>query len=329
MSECPINVFFDASSLIKVGEPPGKDTFWRLVDLVDYGFITVVTTDLTKYEIARHHTDNAYSTLSPLSKASFRQLAAKYFEIELPNMSESEIRDRIRQEMDDGVEEMFRSLRATRLDIDQVSPSTIFEYYDQNEGMFVAKNKKNQFPDAFIFERLKDFASADRRLYIVADDLDFEEAANSEEHLTFVKSIQGLFNALGLVQDEPDPDLESFLHDELQGNWDFLDFVERDDWVFDEYKITSTCGDIEVDHITAFMQIDDKAPLLVSADVTIKLSTKVEYEDGITDHDSGDGEVSFYASVVVDVSGAPKVLADVRVFDYSLDLGPVAIWMAN
>ena len=329
MTERQINVFFDASSLIKVGVPPGKDTFWRLVDLVEYGFITVVTTDLTKDEIARHHADNVYDTLSPLSKSSFRQLAAKYFEIELPTMSETEIREKIRQEMDDGVEQMFRSLDARVLDVDQVTPSVIFTDYDRRKGLFTDKSKKNQFPDAFIFECLKGIASQNAPLFIVADDPDFKEPANKAEHICFVDSIKGLFDALDLVEQEPDVDLESFLCDELTGNGEFLDYVERHDWVFDECRIVSTCGDIEVDHITAFTQIDDKAPLLVSADVTVKLAVEVEYQDGVTDHDSGDGKVSFYASVVVDESGSPQGLADVRVFDYSLDLGPVVVWMVN
>ena len=328
MTDRPINVFFDASSLIKVGMPPGKETFWRLVDLVDYGFITVVTTDLTKNEIARHHADNAYGTLSPLSKSGFRQLAAKFFEIELPGMSEPEVRDKIRRKMDDGVGRMFRSLKAKVLDVDQVQPSIILGDYDRGEKLFGDKNKKNQFPDAFIFECLKGFASADDPVVIVADDPDFKEPANKTDHVSFVDSIQGLFDALGLVQDEPDPDLEPFLYGELFSDSDFLAYVEHDDWEFDDYRVTLGCASIDFDSITAFKQIDESAPLLVSADVTVMLDVDIEHRDGQSDHKGGNGKVSFYASVILDERGSPKVLSDLRVFKCTLDWGHTSVMFA-
>ena len=183
MSKQPINVFFDASSLIKVGAPPGNETFQRLVDLVRYGFITVVTTELTVAEIARHHIDVALERLRPLMDSRFRHLAAKHFHIELPSMSDAEVRIQVRQDVIDGVNEMFSSLEATALDVNQVKPSVIFADYDQNEGVFVSHNKKNQFPDAFIFECLKSIVSVDVPLLIVADDTDFKEPANRADYI--------------------------------------------------------------------------------------------------------------------------------------------------
>ena len=307
MTKHPINVFFDASSLIKVGAPPGKDTFWRLVELVDYGFISVVTTDLTKAEIAKRHASNACRTLSPLAQAGFRQLAAKYFEIKLPDMSESEILARVRREMDHGVERMFSSLRARVLEVDQVKPSVIFEDYDRGIGLFVDKNKKNQFPDAFIFECLKQFASADTPLLIVADDPDFEEPAKGTDHISFVNSIEGLFDTLGLVQDEPDPDLELFLDEELRYNVEFLAHVERDDFEFEDYEASISCQTIQFESITAFKQVDENAPLLASVDVTIDLEVKIQHNDGLTEYENGTGRVSFFASITNDQNGSPRL----------------------
>ena len=195
-----IKVFFDASSFITVGAPPGNVAFQRLVDLVHHGFVSVVTTDLTIKEVINHHTRETFNALRPLANPRFQRLAARHFGIEFPNLTNAMTRDQIRRDVTDGVQEMFQSLGARILDINVVSPSVIFEAYTQNEGLFISQNKKNQFPDAFIFECLKTVASADSPLFIVADDTDFDVPATREDNIDFVKSVSGLFEKLGLKQ---------------------------------------------------------------------------------------------------------------------------------
>ena len=320
--EYPINVFFDASSLITVGAPPGNAVFQRVVDLVRYGFITVVTTDLTKTEIARHHTDVAFGRLRPLFDSRSRSLAAKYLNLRIPDMSGDEARNQIRKKIVDGIEEMFRCLHAKYLDIDQVRPSVIFEYYDRGEGVFVAQNKKNQFPDAFVFECLKAVASEDTPILIVAVDPDFTEPANREDNVSVVDSISGLFDALGLLVKEPDPDLEPFLYRDLLENADFLAYAELQDDDLDGNRVTASCRHIQIDAINAFQQVDENAPLLISVDVMVELDVKMAQNDGGPPFiESGSGMVSFYASLINDENGEPKAISDLRVFSCSLDLG--------
>jgi hypothetical protein len=55
MKKNPIKVFFDANVVIQAGKPPGGPLFQRIVDLVDAGFIDVLTTDLTKTEVVKKH----------------------------------------------------------------------------------------------------------------------------------------------------------------------------------------------------------------------------------------------------------------------------------
>ena len=50
---------------------------------------------------------------------------------------------------------MFSSLRAETLSIDSVKPSVVFDAYARRTGLFGDDAKKDQFPDAFIFEALK------------------------------------------------------------------------------------------------------------------------------------------------------------------------------
>ena len=329
MTKEPVQVFFDATALVKVGAPPGNETFRRLVDLVRYGFITVFTTDLTMSEVARHHTDVAYETLRPLLNARFLRAASRYFSIEIPDMSEEDIRNGLKADISDGVAAMFSRLRTTVLDINEVLPSTIFDDYDQNKGFFVARNKKGQFPDAFTFERLKSVASPERPVLIVSDDPDFCPPVEGDEAFELMNSLEALFGELGLLVDEPDPDLEPFMDTELRGNIDFLTYVELDDESFDDYRATANCHTIYFESITAFRQLDEDAPILVSADVSVELDVELDYYDGTpSEVAAGTAKVSFYASIATNERGEPANITELRIYDCSLRWANLTMWYA-
>ena len=246
----------------------------------------------------------------------------RHFGIEFPSLTNAMTRDHIRRDIADGVEGMIQSLGARILDINVVSPSVIFEAYAQNEGLFIAQNKKNQFPDAFIFECLKTVASADRPLLIVAADTDFDGPAQREDNIDLIKSVSGLFEKLGLKQDEPDYELESFLRHELMENNEFLAYVEFQDDYMDGYRVTASCHTIELDSISAFQQVDEGAPLLLSVDATIELDLEIDPNDGgQSEHETGSGRVSFYASIENDENGELKTISELRVFKFSLSWG--------
>jgi hypothetical protein len=56
----PRKIFLDANVVIRAGKPPGGPLIPRVADLVAAGYVTVVTTDLTKVEIV-----NRRPTLTP------------------------------------------------------------------------------------------------------------------------------------------------------------------------------------------------------------------------------------------------------------------------
>ena len=319
MTEKPLQVFFDATALIKVGAPPGNETFRRLVDLVRYGSITVVTTNLTKIEIVRHHTDVAFVRLQPLSRRRFRRLASQYVSIVLPDMSETDLRGQIKEQIADGVNRMFERLNATTLDISTVDPTQIFDDFDQGSGFFVAQNKKHQFPDAFTFKRLKQIVAVETPLLIVSDDGDYRQPVKNEDHIDLIGSIEGLFGKLGLLVNEPDPDLEPFMYDDLMGNIDFLMYVELEAERFDEYELTTICRTINFDSITALQPLDEHAPILVSTQVSVELDVQRKYYDGRpVETERGHADASFYASIATDQDGEPTGITELRIYDCSI-----------
>ena len=326
MANRPITVFFDASSFITVGAPPGNVAFQRLVDLVHHGFISVVTTDLTVNEVINHHTRETFNTLRPLTDPRFQRLAIRHFDIEFPSLNNAMTRDRIRSDMTDGVQRMFQSLQATILDINDVSPSIVFEAYHLNQGLFITQNKRNQFPDAFIFECLKTVASADSPLMIVADDTDYDAPTKSEDNIDLVKSVSELFTKLGLQQNQPAFDVESLLYDELMDNTEFMTYLEFQDDYIDGERVTATCQTIEFDSINAFQQLDEGAPLLLSVDTSVELDLEIDFIDGSqSQHESGWGSVSFYASIDNDENGQPNTISELRVFNCSLSWGDTSM----
>ena len=327
MTNRPVTVFFDASSFISVGSPPGNVAFQRIVDLVGHGFISVVTTDLTMKEVINHHTRETFDALRSLANPRFRRLATRHFSIDIPDLTNANIRERTKRDITVGVEKMFQSLEARILDMDDVSPSVVFEAYHLSEGFFVAHNKKAQFPDAFIFERVKAVASSDSPLLIVAHDPDFVEPANSEDSIRLVKSVSELFTQLGLKQDEPSLDLKPFLYDELMQNAELLSYVEIQDDYMDGNRVTASCRNIDFDSINAFQQVDVNAPLLLSVDATVELDVEIESNYGHDyDLETGSGSVSFYASIENNDQGVPNSVSELRVFKCSLSWGATSMW---
>ena len=327
MTERPVTVFFDASSFISVGSPPGNVAFQRIADLVRHGFISVVTTDPTMKEVITHHTRGTFKALQPLANPRFRRLSARHFSIDIPDLADANIRERTKRDITVGVEKMFQSLEARILDIDDVSPAIVFEAYHLNEGVFVAHNKKDQFPDAFIFECVKAVASSDSPLLIVAHDNDFEGPAKGEGNIQLVKSVSELFAKLGLKQDEPALDLEPFLCDELMQNSEFLSYVEIQDDYMDGNRVTANCRNVDLESINAFQQADESAPLLLSVDATVELDVEIESNYGHDyDLETGSASVSFYASIENNDQGVPSSISELRVFKCSMSWGDTSRW---
>jgi hypothetical protein len=146
----PPRVFLDANVVIRCGKPPGKPIIPRIVDLVEGGHVRVVTTDLTKTEIAKKHARSDLDEIGVLTKRRFRELTKQIVGVEIPELSAEELHRRLLERYSAEVERMFSKLGATTLSIDSVAPSKIFDDYSKRRGLFTGEGKKDQFPDAFM-----------------------------------------------------------------------------------------------------------------------------------------------------------------------------------
>lgn len=290
MPKKPPKVFLDANVLISAGKPPGGPEISRVRDLVDAGLVSVLTTDLTIVEVAKHHAKNDLDVLADITTPHFRKLVEQHTGVKLPDIKKAKLKAQLRDEYLKTTREMMKSLGAEELSVDGIKPSTVLDAYAAGQGFFEDGAKKDQFPDAFAFESLKVAASEVQPIIVVSADNDFKKPCANEEHISHVASFPELFQELGLEYEAPE--VEEWLNehsaelvalaDAELADWGLQGDVE--DSEIDETKIT----EVTLDRVTAFKPIEEGDPILVIARITAK--TTVSYSHPDWDNASYDSE---------------------------------------
>lgn len=325
-------VFLDANVIIRAGRPPGGPLVERIADLVKADLVSIITTNLTMIEIAKKHAENDFDIIKEVGRPHFRRLVQETLDVELPEISKEELREKIHLKYRRLTEDMFSRLKAKVLSIDDVKPSSVFDAYSTSQGFFSGQGKRDQFPDAFIFECLKSEAMEKDPLIIVSDDGDFIAPSRSVEHLTVLKSIPELFTKLGYQIEAPDifefidnnmERIRDLLADEL-ANWEMIATDVEDADVEQDGVELETLHSFSV-----FGQIGDDRSILVIAKADLKVGVSYTHPDWATaTYDSEDkvliptmedfsGEtdvrldVDFSMTIVVDEEGKPEEIESV------------------
>jgi hypothetical protein len=336
MKQKAIKVFLDANVVIGAGKPPGGPLFERVVDLVSAGFIDVITTDLTKSEVAKKHIENDYDVIKDIGKPHFRKIVEAALGATLPEVEKADIKEVLLKKYSNEVEAMFAALKAKALSIDTVRPSVVFNDYSAEKGFFSGERKRYQFADAFIFECLRAEASEDAPLTIVSNDGDYDGPTAAEKFISVVKSIPDLFEKLDLEVERPDVD--AFLAERKErikeivdtevNNWG-LQVTDVEDAEIDKARVTN----VELTDVKSFEKVTEDGDLLVigSMEITAMVSfTHPNWENAIYDSEdkvllafedvSGETEITlevdFSMSIVVDDEGKPE---DIDQFSFRSD----------
>lgn len=317
-------VFLDANVVISAGKPPGGPEIERVAELVDADLITIVTTDLTIVEVSKKHAANDYDIVKEFGRPHFRKIIEVVTGTPLPTLGKGKIKEALTALYDASTRTLFKTLGAKTLTIDAVKPSAVFEAYASGAGFFSGEGKKDQFPDAFIFECLKQEATTAEPVIIVSTDGDFLKPVQAEKHISLVKSLPELFKALGLEMDAPEIDdfleantdaLTAAVDDELQ-DWGLQGDVE--DSEIDETTVTG----VEIQKVTAFQPADPGGVILVVGRLAVKANVSYSHpnwDEAMYDSEdkvlipfesvSGETEVAFEVdvsmSITVDETGKP------------------------
>ena len=330
----PKKVFLDANIVIQEGKPPGGPLFVQLKKLVDADVITVLTSDLTCQEVAKKHAENDYNVIKEVGQPHFREIVEKILGAKLPETTRSKLKAKLAKVYGKSTKAMFKDLKCKTLAIDDIQPSTVFSDYTAGEGFFTGKGKKNQFPDAFIFECLKVEASSEEPVIIVSGDGDFDKPVEDEAHISLVKSLPELFETLGLqiAESEIADFLESHKEELIEAFNEALDLwgifvVDIEDAEIEEIDVT----ELELVELTNFGSMEEGDTILVVGSLSVRADasyTHPDWEIALWDSEEGrwfrdaddivsgktemslDVEVSM--SVAVDKDGKPKGIEDLR-----------------
>lgn len=328
MKQTP-KVFLDANVVIAAGKPPGGPELARVADLVEAGIVTVLTTDLTVTEVAKKHAENDYEVVKEIGRPHFRKIVDEVVGSKLPDISKAQLKEKISSSYEASTKAMFKALSAKTVAIDEVKPSAVFAAYAAGAGFFSGEGKKDQFPDAFIFECLKKEASEEAPVMVVSNDGDFVKPVQSEKYISLVKSLPELFKELGLEMEAPE--IGDFL---LANMAELVEAVDQElaDWglqgdVEDSEIEETTVTDVEVQKLTAFRPRNKGSSILVVGRLAVKANasyTHPNWDDAIYDSEdkvlipfenvNGETEVSFEVDVsmliAVDEEGGPMELEE-------------------
>ena len=274
-------VFLDANVLIAAGKPPGGPELIRVIDLVEAELISILATDLTVAEVAKKHVENDYNVIKDLGRPHFRSLVETVVGVKLPITDKLELREKLNEVYEASTKKMFKSLVAKILPIDAVKPSAVLAAYTAGEGFFNGEAKKDQFPDAFIFECLRNEASENSPIIIVSKDGDFTAAVKSEPYISLVKSLPDLFASLGLEMEAPE--IDEFLE---QNRDRLIEMVNEEltDWglhgdVEDSEIDEITATDVEIASLTSFKPTKEGHPILVVGSLEVKAAISYTHPD--------------------------------------------------
>ncbi len=253
----------------------------RVGELAEAELIRFVTTDLTILEVAKKHCMNDYELVRDFGRDHVRQALTKALGVDLPNVTKSDLEKSLREKYRADVQSMFEALSCEVLPVNEVKPLKVFTEYNEGKGFFTGQGKKDQFPDAFILERVKQVVTDDSQLIIVAADRDYVVPTGPEERIELAISIPELFGKLGLEMDAPQ--VEDFLSENEQDLISFVD-SELNDWgliadVQEAYIEETQVTNLSVRDLIAFKSVFAEEPILAVATLETKLIAHFSHPD--------------------------------------------------
>ncbi|WP_193188906.1 PIN domain-containing protein [Nisaea sediminum] len=213
-------IFLDANVLISMGMPPSGPELTALVNLSRAEIIRLISTEHTIREVAKHHAERDVDDIQPLTNLKTRNKADFVLGIKIPEIDLSLLYVQKFKEYSSKIENHFDQIGIHILETDNINAAKILKNYSMKSGFFSFSNKKDQFPDAFIFESL--FAAADSLgpITIISKDHDFEHACEESEFISLNKSVAEYFSHSGMEK------IDISL-DKLINNPDFLNKIEE------------------------------------------------------------------------------------------------------
>ena len=261
-------IFIDANVLFSTFSAKESKQLDALDLLASARNAQLLTTDITRIEVAKNLAEADCKVISPIENDRFRELVMNMMNVHLPSVEIPALHLKAYQEYKKAVETETSGENWECLDMDGIQILDIFSQYGEKRGLFSEQTKKYQFADVIVFEQIKRKATSDTPVLIYSRDKDFDAAAQETANVNYVQNWTDLLNLLGMHQDIPD--VQGFIKENT--NFIVRIVAEKLDHPTSEYP--DGIRPTTIDYITkvdvepgASMRYDDR--ILVSGKVTI------------------------------------------------------------
>ena len=208
-------VFIDTSVYFSNNYKFGQHGLWKLQELLKTGSVALLITDRTKDEINIKLEDSYKSILS--QKNPLRNKKTKD-EILLKATKKIDNIDNLNNKLTkkkEFVTKKFKYLleetNCTFLKATDIDAKTVFSLYFNKRPPFGEGRKKSEFPDAFVLERIRQYAEEkNKKVYIISTDNDMKTYAKEYENLIYLNNLKDYIDLVVRADDKKEKDIQDF-----------------------------------------------------------------------------------------------------------------------
>ena len=202
---CPeLWIFIDANVLFSMFSAKQSKQLDALDLLASARNARLLTTDITRIEVAKNLAEADCKLISPLGNHRFRERVKKMTKVSLPPFDMSTLYLEAYQRHKKAIEMETSGENWECLNIGGIQIIDIFSQYGEKRGLFSHRTKKHQFADAIVFEQIKRKATTDAPVLIYSRDKDFDTPAQETENVGYANNFTDLLDLLEMHQDIPD-----------------------------------------------------------------------------------------------------------------------------
>lgn len=188
------------------------DTEFEILEVLrEAGKARLLTTDVTRIEVAKNLAEKDLEIISPIEKKAFRERVKQMLDIPLSNVNMRQLYLQAYQRHMEDIEEKTTGRCWELLTSDGINLPDIFFQYGEKSGLFSGQTKKHQFADAVVFELLKQRALVDFPVFIYSRDNDFEGVSKETENFRYANSLGDLFGLFGFGMERIVPEVQGLI----------------------------------------------------------------------------------------------------------------------
>lgn len=189
-------VFIDTSAYQSKNFQFGQHALGKLEEFLEDEELTLIVTDITIKEVEKHLREKAFEAARLVKKIKKEAMFLRNTS-DLPCYGIFE--DISGDVVYDIVYEKFHSLlkigNVENVSINSIKPSIVFDKYFSEKPPFGGKNKKCEFPDAFVLEAVNQASlKMSQLIYVVSSDPDMKNYCDCFDNLTHLESVDDLID---------------------------------------------------------------------------------------------------------------------------------------